>query len=240
MNIKVADKFTLNLGKSTINKLNKLPSSSSSSTSYLNTTNTPTMIAYIDRFVDENDVDSISEHPNDSTTVLPLHHPTNSAGKDFGGLHSTTPLAVVKPSSSADVSKAVLLAANSPDLTVAARGNGHSANGQAMAHRGLVVDMRSLNSDIHVDAGGKFSDVSGGALWSELLETCLCYGLAPRSWTDYLDLTVGGTLSNAGVSGQAFAYGPQTENVAELEVVTGNGDVVVCSGKSILHYIMVY
>ncbi|KAE8714048.1 Cytokinin dehydrogenase 7 [Hibiscus syriacus] len=31
----------------------------------------------------------------------------------------------------------------------------------------------------------------------------------------------GGTLSNAGVSGQAFRYGPQTSNVTELEVITG-------------------
>jgi hypothetical protein len=36
-----------------------------------------------------------------------------------------------------------------------------------------------------------------------------------------LHLTVGGTLSNAGVSGQAFKHGPQISNVQQLEIVTG-------------------
>jgi hypothetical protein len=54
-------------------------------------------------------------------------------------------------------------------------------------------------------------------------------GLAPRSWTDYLYLSVGGTLSNAGISGQAFNHGPQISNVYGLDVVTGKGEVVTCS-----------
>nr|GLL47014.1 cytokinin dehydrogenase 7-like [Ipomoea trifida] len=164
------------------------------------------------------------------------------AAKDFGGLHAVKPLAVVSPASADDVARVVRLALRSPSLTVAARGNGHSINGQAMAHRGLVVNLRSLvggceNAGITVvrrcgngGGGGAYADVSGGALWSEVLKRCVSgHGLAPRSFTDYLDLTVGGTLSNAGVSGQAFRYGPQTSNVTELEVVTGNGDIAVCS-----------
>ncbi|KAI4323494.1 hypothetical protein L6164_023092 [Bauhinia variegata] len=54
-------------------------------------------------------------------------------------------------------------------------------------------------------------------------------GLAPRSWTDYLHLTVGGTLSNAGISGQAFRHGPQISNVEQLEIVTGRGKIINCS-----------
>ncbi|KAL0330644.1 UNVERIFIED_CONTAM: Cytokinin dehydrogenase 7 [Sesamum angustifolium] len=99
-----------------------------------------------------------------------------------------------------------------------------------MAHRGLVLDMKTIEPKIMVDPATAQADVSGGALWEDVLKRCvLGYGLAPRSWTDYLGLTVGGTLSNAGVSGQTFIYGPQTENVTELEVVTGNGDVFICS-----------
>ena len=69
--------------------------------------------------------------------------------------------------------------------------------------------------------GDAYADVGAGALWVEVLEECLRAGLAPRSWTDYLHLTVGGTLSNGGISGQAFKHGPQISNVLELEVVTG-------------------
>ncbi|VAH58656.1 unnamed protein product [Triticum turgidum subsp. durum] len=66
-------------------------------------------------------------------------------------------------------------------------------------------------------------------LWVDVLRAALAHGLTPRSWTDYLHLTVGGTLSNAGISGQAFRHGPQISNVQELDVITGLGEMVRCS-----------
>ncbi|CAI9095929.1 OLC1v1031967C1 [Oldenlandia corymbosa var. corymbosa] len=162
------------------------------------------------------------------------------AGKDFGGMQLTKPLAVIKPTGSEDIAKVIKLASRFPNLTVAARGNGHSVNGQAMAHHGLIIDMKKSSVDnyggnsqdevdVHPQSG--CADVAGGALWADVLKRCVPYGLAPRSWTDYLDLTVGGTLSQAGVSGQSFRYGPQSSNVTELEVVTGTGEIVTCSGS---------
>lgn len=158
---------------------------------------------------------------------------TGLAGKDFGGLHSIPPLGFVRPTGADDVATVIKSAVQSTNLTVAARGNGHSINGQAMADGGLVLDMRAMEDHFRVvtmSNGMSYADVSGGALWEDVLKRCVSgYGLAPRSWTDYLSLTVGGTLSNAGVSGQAFRYGPQISNVAELEVVTGKGETVICS-----------
>lgn len=157
------------------------------------------------------------------------------ASKDFGGMKSVKPLALIRPAAADDIARVVKAAARSPTLTVAARGNGHSINGQAMADQGLVLDMRAMGEQqellqvLRID-GAPYVDVSGGALWEHVLNRCVSeFGLAPRSWTDYLSLTVGGTLSYAGVSGQAFRYGPQTSNVTELEVVTGKGDTVLCS-----------
>ncbi|MCL7050826.1 hypothetical protein MKW94_028764 [Papaver nudicaule] len=76
-----------------------------------------------------------------------------------------------------------------------------------------------------------YVDVWGGELWIDVLKWTLGFGLAPRSWTDYLYLSVGGTLSNAGISGQAFNHGPQISNVFELDVVTGKGELMTCSKK---------
>lgn len=103
-------------------------------------------------------------------------------------------------------------------LTVAARGRGHSLQGQAQTRHGIVIHMESLQPQklqVHGVGGGptRFVDVSGGELWINILHETLKYGLAPKSWTDYLHLTVGGTLSNAGISGQAFRHGPQISNV---------------------------
>lgn len=166
-----------------------------------------------------------------------------AAAMDFGGLVSAMPAAVVRPASADDVASAIRAAALTPHLTVAARGNGHSVAGQAMAEGGLVLDMRALAASsrrggaqmqlVQCPDGRFAADVPGGALWEEVLHWGVDnHGLAPASWTDYLRLTVGGTLSNGGVSGQSFRYGPQVSNVAELEVVTGDGECRVCSPSS--------
>ncbi|CAM0874792.1 unnamed protein product [Alopecurus aequalis] len=161
-----------------------------------------------------------------------------AAARDFGGLVSAHPAAVFRPASADDVASAIKAAALTAHLTVAARGNGHSVAGQAMAEGGLVLDMRSVSRRtqmqlVLLSSGASFADVSGGALWEEVLHWAVSnYGLTPASWTDYLRLTVGGTLSNGGVSGQSFRYGPQVSNVVELEVVTGDGKRRLCSPSS--------
>ncbi|KAI9106722.1 hypothetical protein K1719_022250 [Acacia pycnantha] len=197
------------------------------------------MIAYLEHFVHGTDKES---RPDDDFVVglseaLDLQGtvdcaPNGMASKDFGGLQSVKPLALIRPAATDDIARVLKAAARSSNLTIAARGNGHSINGQAMADQGIVLDMRSMEENIRVvrsSNGSAYLDVSAGALWEDVLKRCVRVGFAPRSWTDYLGLTVGGTLSNAGVSGQTFRYGPQTSNVTELEVVTGKGDTLVCS-----------
>ena len=58
-----------------------------------------------------------------------------------------------------------------------------------------------------------------------------CRSVAPRrSLPDYLDLSVGGTLAVGGVGAHASrGFGVQTDNVVELQVVTGTGEEVTCS-----------
>jgi cytokinin dehydrogenase len=42
-------------------------------------------------------------------------------------------------------------------------------------------------------------------------------------------VTIGGTLSIAGIGVASFKYGSQGDNVVEMDVVTGAGDLVTCS-----------
>lgn len=161
-----------------------------------------------------------------------LHH----AAKDFGNRYQFPPLAILYPKSVSDISTTInhiWKMGPISELTVAARGHGHSLSGQSQAHRGVVIKMESFSrtQKIKVVYRGEHSyvEASGGELWINILQKTLKYGLAPKSWTDYLHLTVGGTLSNAGISGQAFRHGPQISNVLQLQVVTGKGEVVECS-----------
>ncbi|XP_020171889.1 cytokinin dehydrogenase 5 [Aegilops tauschii subsp. strangulata] len=160
------------------------------------------------------------------------------ASRDFGGFTRGEPLAVYHPSGAGDVAALVRAAYGSArDIRVSARGHGHSISGQAQVAGGVVVDMsrggKAPSRALPVyspELGGHYVDVWGGELWIDVLNWTLSHGgLAPRSWTDYLYLSVGGTLSNAGISGQAFHHGPQISNVYELDVVTGKGEAVTCS-----------
>ncbi|KAF5481835.1 hypothetical protein F2P56_002455 [Juglans regia] len=161
------------------------------------------------------------------------------ASTDFGNIVREIPAAVLYPSSINDIASLIKFAhtTSSAPFNIAARGQGHSVRGQAMARNGVVVDMTSLKNQkngygIKVSGSpsmGWFADVGGEQLWVDVLHATLEHGLTPMSWTDYLYLTVGGTLSNAGISGQTFRYGPQISNVYEMDVITGQGDFVTCS-----------
>ncbi|PNT66185.1 cytokinin dehydrogenase 7 [Brachypodium distachyon] len=158
---------------------------------------------------------------------------TTMASSDFGRIMEAAPEAVLHPATPADIAALIRFSTSSPaPFPVAPRGQGHSARGQSLAPGGVVVDMRALGHGhrrINVSVGAGYVDAGGEQLWIDILHATLQHGLAPRAWTDYLRLTVGGTLSNAGIGGQAFRHGPQITNVQELDVVTGTGQLVTCS-----------
>ncbi|WMV60076.1 hypothetical protein MTR67_053461 [Solanum verrucosum] len=161
------------------------------------------------------------------------------SSKDFGKIvQKILPAAVLYPSCANDIIDLIQFSYDlSVPFHVAAKGHGHSIRGQAMAQNGVIVEMNSLNNNnencgvrVSWDSDlGFYADVGGEQLWIDVLRSTLEYGLAPVSWTDYLYLTVGGTLSNAGISGQIFRYGPQISNVHEMDVITGKGELVTCS-----------
>ena len=150
-----------------------------------------------------------------------------SASQDFGHIVKAIPEAVLYPSSPEDIATLIKFSYNnSIPFRIAAKGHGHSVRGQALANNGVVVDMTSMKkhrngTGIQISSDGLYADVGGEQLWIDVLNTTLEHGLAPVSWTDYLYLTVGGTLSNAGISGQTFRHGPQISNVYEMDVITG-------------------
>ncbi|MEV4947065.1 FAD-binding protein [Streptomyces sp. NPDC053755] len=148
-----------------------------------------------------------------------------AASADFGGLVRQAPAAVLRPGSAEDVA-AMVRYCRERGLKVAGRGQGHSTNGQAQVPAGLVVDLGSLDS-VEIQDGTAL--VGGGARWSALVRASLTRGLTPPAFTDYLELSVGGTLSAGGLGGQIGRYGTQVANVLELQVVTGEGEIATCS-----------
>jgi cytokinin dehydrogenase len=149
-----------------------------------------------------------------------------AAADDFGHIIHRTPVAVLRPGSVEDIVKLVRFA-REHNIRVAGRGQGHTAFGQSQAEAGVVIDMTTLNQ-IHSVAPDR-AVVDAGVVWRDLLLATVPAGLTPPVLTDYTRLTVGGTLSVGGVSGRSYVHGAQVDNVFELQVVTGEGELVTCS-----------
>jgi cytokinin dehydrogenase len=149
----------------------------------------------------------------------------DAAAQDFGGLVRRRPIAVLKPGSVRDISRMVRFAARH-GLRLAVRGHGHAVYGQTQIEGGIVVDMSTLTG-VHVSHGRAIA--YAGSSWLSVLESTLQKGLTPPVLTDYLGLSVGGTLSIGGVSPTTHRYGAQVDLVRSLQVVTGEGDIVLCS-----------
>jgi FAD/FMN-containing dehydrogenase len=153
----------------------------------------------------------------------------SAAADDFGHAVHRRPRAVLRPGSIRDIARLIHFARRN-DIQVAARGQGHSTLGQAQVEAGVVIDMSSLATVHEVNTGDAVVDA--GVRWSELLAQTVPLGLAPPTLTDYIELSIGGTLSVGGVGAQTFREGPQVDNVLALTVVTGRGEIVDCSPAS--------
>ncbi|TDD25870.1 FAD-binding protein [Actinomadura sp. KC06] len=143
--------------------------------------------------------------------------------RDFGGIVERSPVRVVRPRSADEVARAVRDAAVQ-GLDVVPRGLGHSTYGQSLTG-GVSIDLRELTG---VEVGAGHAVAAAGTSWREVLAATLPHGLAPPVLTDYLDVTVGGTISAGGIGGTSHVHGVQAGNVLTLDVVV-DGEPVVCS-----------
>jgi FAD/FMN-containing dehydrogenase len=152
-----------------------------------------------------------------------------AAASDFGHIVHRTPEGVLQLGSDQDLATTIRWAAGRGHR-VAPHGQGHSVFGRSQIRDGIVVDMRQLRTvrSVHDDR----VVVDGGAKWSEVLAATLPQGHTPPVLTDYLELSVGGTLVVGGIGGMTSRFGMQSDNVLEMEVVTGKGQQVTCSPNS--------
>ncbi|MFB4297427.1 FAD-binding protein [Actinomadura sp. NTSP31] len=146
--------------------------------------------------------------------------------RDFGGIVAGAPARSVRPRSADEVADA-LREARARRLDAVPRGCGHSTFGQSLTS-GICLDMRGLAGVEDVASGHAVA--GAGTTWREVLAATLPHGLAPPVLTDFLDVTVGGTISAGGVGGTSHLHGTQADHVLALDVVK-DGQAVPCSPR---------
>lgn len=147
---------------------------------------------------------------------------------DFGRRIFKKPGVIVLPESVEDVA-AVVRFARETHTALGIRGNAHTQSGQGLVKGGILLDLRSFNKILSVDPKEKKAVCQAGVKWRDLVAAAVPQGLIPPVLTNNLDVTIGGTLSVAGLGIASFRYGTQGDNCLELEVVTGKGEIVRCS-----------
>ena len=153
-----------------------------------------------------------------------------AAADDFGHVVHKKPVAMLRPGDAQDIAKLVQYA-NRHDLRVAMRGQAHSFFGQTQVEGGVVIDSSSLNTFRIVKSGaGGTAEIDPGSKWHPVLMTANAQKLTVPVIADTF-LSVGGTISTGGFGVTTYNLGLQVDHVQELEVVTGEGQIVTCSDE---------
>ncbi|WP_136666530.1 FAD-binding protein [Flavobacterium sp. H122] len=149
---------------------------------------------------------------------------------DFGQIITVNSVGCLNPKSTEDVQKLINYC-NTNEIPVNTRGMSHSASGQCLADQGIVINIKTMNKILSIDFDGKTGSVvvEGGITWENLVRETLKVNATPPTLTDWQKLTVGGTISTGGLGFMSHNSGIQADNVLELEVVTGDGQIRICS-----------
>ena len=153
-----------------------------------------------------------------------------AAADDFGHVVHKKPTAMLRPVDAQDIAKLVQFA-NRQGLKVAMRGQGHSFFGQTQVEGGVVINSSSLNAVRIVKSGtGGTAEIGSGSKWHPVLMAANAQKLTVPVIADTF-LSVGGTISTGGFGVTTYNLGLQVDHVQELEVVTGDGEIITCSDE---------
>ncbi len=142
---------------------------------------------------------------------------------DWGRRHKVRMERVVAPTGEAELSDAVRQAA-ADGLKISLRGSGHSAGGHSLCEGGVMIDMRSMNRLLDVDAQARTATVQCGADWAVMTRALEPLRLAIATKQEFDTFTVGGSLA-CNVHGKTIDYGPLIETTESFRLLTGDGEI---------------
>jgi len=137
--------------------------------------------------------------------------------------HARAPDAVLRCTSADEVAAAIRFAREN-GLKVSLRGSGHSYHAAALCDGGLLLDLGGLDF-VEIDAENCRARVGPGARGGDLVEALAEHGLAfPIGHC--ATVAMGGFILSGGIGWNYGAWGPACRNVAAIELVTAEGEIL--------------
>ncbi|MBN1695970.1 MAG: FAD-binding oxidoreductase [Spirochaetales bacterium] len=93
------------------------------------------------------------------------------------------------------------------------------------------IDLSHFTEIISIDPVNRVCIAESGVTFSELVCRTLEYGLVPMCVSELKNITIGGAVSGMSIESMSYKYGGFHDTCMEYEVVTGTGDVIVCSRR---------
>lgn len=146
---------------------------------------------------------------------------------DFGRLVHRVPRAVVRATGEDQVA-AAFAAARRLGLPVTIRGAGHSCAGQTLTDGVVVANVLDASVGPRLLDGDRV-EVSGRSRWRTVEAFLNARGRSVPVLADFLNLSVGGTLSVGGYGADSVVHGGQIDQVERLRLITPDGTSVECS-----------
>ena len=91
------------------------------------------------------------------------------------------------------------------------------------------LDTSGLTGVLAIDPDARTADVAGMCTYEDLVAATLPHGLAPLVVPQLKTITLGGAVTGLGIESTSFRNGLPHESVLELDILTGDGEVVTAS-----------
>lgn len=152
-------------------------------------------------------------------------------------LNLTSIAKCVRPENLEQLSAFIVQAAKQGQL-VSVAGGRHAMGGQQFATDGWHIDMSALNRVLGKDADRGLLYLEAGITWPAIIHAAHSLeSKHPNGWgirqkqTGVDEVSLGGSVS-ANAHGRGLLMPPMIDDVEELDLVTANGQVLVCNRKA--------
>ncbi len=94
------------------------------------------------------------------------------------------------------------------------------------------LDVSAFNHVLEVNADQDWVEVEGMTPYQDLVDATLASGVMPAVVPQLKSITIGGAVAGIGIESTSFRHGLVHDNILEMEVVTGDGDIVTCTPEN--------
>jgi FAD/FMN-containing dehydrogenase len=93
------------------------------------------------------------------------------------------------------------------------------------------INVQDLTEIMDINPEERICVAESGVTFSHLVQETLTYGLMPMCVSELKTITIGGAVAGCSVESLSYKYGGFHDSCLEYEIITGSGEIRVCSPK---------